>query len=135
MRPLIIASLLALSACATTAADVPEVSVAQITSNFAAYNGQIVDVRGWLDVCEPLSCHLFASRRESEERKPGNHWLSIASTREFDRLAVGKGPAEVVIRAKVDGTCRLPRNDGYMIVCTDRAPELRPISIKFVDKS
>ena len=128
MRGLSLTLSLALGAC-VTAQPAQVATISQLTSNLAAFDGQVVLVHGWLDECEDLSCGLFASKSEAEERQYGPQMLSIGSTVSFDDKAVGKGPAEVLLKARVDATCR--RED---IVCMDRASELRPISIRFLGK-
>jgi hypothetical protein len=116
--------------CATVSQP-PKVTVTQVTSNFAAYDGQVVLVRGWLDECHELSCGLFASRAEAVKRQYGDQMLSIGSTRSFDDKAVGRGPVEIVLKVKVDGECRLNQN----IICTDRAHELVPISVRILGRN
>jgi hypothetical protein len=104
------------------------VTVPEITSSIAQFDGKTVRMRGWLDVCQDLSCGLFASKEAAIERQYGEHMLSIGSTPEFDDEAVGRGPAEVVIVARMSADCRTK------YVCMDRAHDLRPIAIRFLRK-
>jgi hypothetical protein len=104
-------------------------TVAEVTSSIVQLDGKTVTVRGWLDVCQHLSCGLFPSKEAAIERQYGDQMLSIASTPDFDDQAEGRGPAEVLLVARVSADFRTK------YICMDRAHELQPIAIRFLRKS
>ena len=121
-------ALFGLSACVSLRS-AGALNVPEVVANFAAYDGRTVRVRGWLDTCQMLSCGLFATKEEALNRGYGEHMLSVGSTPDFDDQAVGRGPAEVIIVARVNSDCR------SKFICMDRANELEPLAIKFLGKN
>ncbi len=128
MRSAIFLGFAILTACATVEKGEP-LTVAEIAPDLLRFHGTVVTVRGWLDECNPYSCGLFQTREEATAHHYGEHMLSLASRPGFDRRALFRGPAEVIIRGRVDATCR--QSD---IVCMDRASELTPFTVKFLEQ-
>jgi hypothetical protein len=123
-----VSGLLVLAACAAVQ-NQPSLTVRDVAGDIHRFDGRVVTIRGWLDECKQLSCGLFQTREEATAHQYGNHMLSIGSTKSFDRQALDRGPAEVILRARVDAACRDPE-----VVCMDRASELVPVSVRFLEK-
>jgi len=107
-------------------APVDTVSVAEAEKNIEAWNGRKVSVQGWLsDPCRGLSCAIF-----SVPVKPGQDWshvpvLSIAGRTPVEPVLTANQGREVIITGVLNSVCRPA---GGMI-CTDRAPDITPISV------
>ena len=102
-------------------------TVTEVSANLVGLHGKTIRVRGWLDRCEHYSCHLFATK-EGAANRSGDDALSIASTQAFDKLALYRGPAEVILVARANADCRTK------YVCMDRAHVLEPLAIRFLGK-
>jgi hypothetical protein len=132
----VFAPILALALVSSCAKAVPKgaVSVADIIDNIHAWDGETVTVHGWLGQCQKLSCVLYASLSDAiivESQRPDQAKLSaaiegvsIGSSKTFDNAAAQLQFSEVIIRGKVSDECR-----GLFVDCTDRGPDLYPISI------
>lgn len=110
------------------------VSVEQVTQNIHAWDGQIVTVSGWLGKCRGLDCAIYATLDDARSIGPiyeSNDYqaamarrLGIGFDAEFDRKAAPLQFRKVRVRGRVSDECR---GDN---ICTDRAPDIHPISIE-----
>ncbi len=128
MKALMVFAVITLSGCVSLQTS-GALAVSDVTSDMTRFNGKTVRIRGWIDRCENLSCGLFASKEAAIQRQYGEHMLSIGSNPEFDDQAVGRGPAEVILVARVSDRCRT------RYICMDRASELVPLAVRFLRKS
>ena len=121
-----------LSGCATIEPTGDKVlSVVEVVERHHELDGQAIRVRGYLSLCERMSCWLTPRRSKNSEP-----YLSIGSSQSFDSSIQNLIGQEIVVEATLDADCLHiqvdpPRPDGTMIVCTDRASVLEdPIFIK-----
>jgi hypothetical protein len=112
-------------------------TVDQVHRHAWELHGKVITVRGWLPRCQRLDCSLFNSKLDAEkfaEDTSAHPLLEIASDPVFNATVVGKLPAEIVLRAKVDATCIEPKSvkmNGQRVitVCGDRTHDLTPLKI------
>jgi hypothetical protein len=104
-----------LSACAVPALSGPvPLSIDQVLARHPELDGQRVRVRGWLSLCQSLSCWMTTT-----PDKNARPFLSIGSSSSFDRAVAKWVGREVVIDATLNDECLRPD-----IICTDRADVL-----------
>jgi hypothetical protein len=118
---------LALFAFAVQAAERP-LSVREVMESAEAFDGQEVLVSGWVEECQPLSCILYASRREGRRDWP-RYWLSIGSSTWFDAFARRNAPGPVTLRARFSARCVTDPRSGVIALCADRVNSLDPLAI------
>ncbi|WP_172807092.1 hypothetical protein [Citromicrobium sp. RCC1897] len=117
--------LMTAGACVSaTPAEPLALSSAEVWERHHELDGQKIVVEGWLQYCKPLGCRIADSK---DDRDPG---LSIASSASFDRSIDGLVGQKIRLSARLDAEClhvsvHGANPDGSMIVCTDRASELR----------
>lgn len=99
-------------------------TVDEVIARHHALEGRTIEVRGWLSPCLRLSCRLMA--RPDDRETP---YLSIGGSIAFDRRIAGRAGQRITIRARLDANCLHARADreagGEVVICTDRAGELR----------
>jgi hypothetical protein len=131
---------LPISACATTHFDAV-VSVADVLKNIHSWNGRTVTVEGWLRNCGGYDCGLYQSLEDARIVERGDDssavWLqamdrrlSIAHDETFDAQVAGMKFQKIRLKAGVSDRCHK-----RFVVCTDRAPDLQPISFKTISNS
>jgi hypothetical protein len=130
---------IALGSCAAGGAKDGAVwSAGDIPRSAQELNGKKVVVRGWLPHCHRLSCPLFSSQADAEAAEKsvaGKSWISIGSTRSFNRAVWKKTPAEIVLVGRVNADCiqppppRIEGEQQVIVLCADRTPDLVPIKI------
>ncbi|WP_125958800.1 hypothetical protein [Sphingomonas koreensis] len=99
--------------------------MADADANIGSWNGRTVSVRGWLaDPCGDLSCSIFPVPVKRGQEWPDGPRLSIAAETLVEASLTENQGKEVVLKGVLSSHCR-SRN----IRCTDRAPDITPISI------
>ncbi len=130
----LILTLAFVAGCTKQAPDKP-VLVADVIENIHAWDGQFVTVVGWLGTCEGYDCGLYSTLADAKivamDSGSMAKWkaamdrrVSLAFDRKFDQAAKPLQFQQVSIRAKISDECR-----GLMTGCTDRAPDIYPVSI------
>ena len=119
------ALLLTLSACVAGPTE-RALSVRHVVENAHALDGQEILVSGWVEECWRLSCRLWDSADEVEKEWP--YYLSIGSSRWFDRFAERHAPTRVTLRARFHDRCISNPVTQLMGVCADRSTTLEPLS-------
>ena len=110
------------------------VTPAQVGANIHDWDGQIVTVEGWLGRCEELNCMLYSDPADRRILEQGGEWstaqehalrrtLSVGADDTFDASALPLQNSRVRIRGRVNDMC-WPAN------CSDRAPDIEPLSIQ-----
>jgi len=128
--PAATASALLLGASAALAHDRrAPLSVEQVIARHHELDGRTIEVRGWLTYCHPRSCIL-----SSQQGDAGDSHLSIASSSRFDRRATRMIGLRITVRATLNDNCLHGRGSSraeepVIVVCTDRASELRNPSL------
>lgn len=123
--PLLMLALIALVASPATMAQEPNVmSVDEVLKHHDVLDGKLIRVRGWLTLCESLSCQISA---KPSKKSP---YLSIGSSNAFDENAARLVGTVVVVEAVLDTRClrsRIGANRAKeeMVICLDRADELQ----------
>ncbi len=118
-------ALMAFSAIASLMAGERNVmSVEDVIARHDDFNGKLIQVQGWLTLCEPRSCWISSG---PNKKSP---YLSIGSSATFDRMAAGRVGTIVVVKAILDTRCLHSRVDATgaddeMVICFDRAEELQ----------
>ena len=130
MRAAILLSAIAVSpllgATAALAHDQREpLSIEDVIARHHELDGRTIEVRGWLSNCQRLSCRLMARTDGT-----GTAYLSIGGSRAFDARVRGRAGQRITIRARLDARCMHARADSQrdepeIVICTDRASELR----------
>ncbi|MEO7365742.1 MAG: hypothetical protein ABIW03_05445, partial [Sphingomicrobium sp.] len=87
------------------------VTIEQVRSDPMRWDGQWIQVEGWMDRCSRLDC-ILAERPRSQGMS-----LSFAGGESFDQWTVPLLPAKVVVVARLRSEC-------LVSYCTDRAPVL-----------
>lgn len=105
-------------------------------------DGKRVMITGWLVECQPLSCALLNNLDGLDD--DDFHYISLGESLEFDRsVARFEGrPHLVEVEGIIRRTCFSHQNDvgidlgGDIIVCTDRADQLRnPRLLRVLDRA
>ena len=115
------------------------VSPAEVGANINRWNGHIVTVEGWLGRCEGLDCLLYTNPSDREVLEQDGEWsskqeralrrtLSIGASHSFDAAAFPLQFSQVRIRGRVNDMCWPAR-------CSDRAPDIEPLSIQSVENN
>jgi hypothetical protein len=113
-------------------------TVDEVAQHAWQLNGQIINVRGWLQECRKIDCSLFGSKADALgfSSAPLKHpLLEIGSSSDFDSMVANKLPAEILLRAKVDATCIDPKDrtdakgNRLITFCVDRVNELQPVRL------
>ena len=129
-----IALISGLTSCSEGVPSAP-VTPASVIANINAWDGETVEVEGWLGRCEDLDCAIYSTLSDlltpySETKVGYEAWsnaqdraLSIGSTGTFDDAAEPLQFTYVRITARVNDECWPNR-------CLDRASDLEPISIE-----
>jgi hypothetical protein len=108
-------------------ARLPGLTVTEVWKQHDALDGQVVRVSGVVTRCAVLSCSL------RENPSPSARGLGIGPSQRFDADIQSRLGQPVVIEGVFDAAClhaRADRASGNrqardIVVCTDRAPELR----------
>lgn len=117
---------LTLAACDGGPAERP-LTVQEVVENAHDLDGRVIVLSGWLQHSQPLSCGIFASAEEVEKDFP--YYLSIASSRRFDRSAEGAAPRPIVLRARLWNRCISNPATELIAACGDRAGTLQPLNL------
>ncbi|MGD9713054.1 MAG: hypothetical protein AB7V46_13425 [Thermomicrobiales bacterium] len=120
--------LLMLQALPLEAATGHPMSVREVMENNERLDGREIVVSGWVEECRPLSCPLYASRREAHRNGP-RYWLSIGSSSGFDAFARDHAPGRVTLRARFRADCVNDPSGEAIAVCADRVNSLSPVAI------
>lgn len=131
----ILLSLATTGGCARTVPNEPVV-VDDVIKNIHIWDGKFVTVVGWLGTCEGYDCGIYStlagakmaatnSGSKAEWNAAMDRRVSLAFDTKFDRAAKPLQFKLVSIRAKISDECR-----GFLTGCTDRAPDLYPLSIQ-----
>jgi hypothetical protein len=101
----------------------PVMDVEEVIDQHHALSGKTVRVKGWLTVCQPLSCWI-----SSRNNKRAPH-LSIGDSRSFDREVASLIGQKITLEAQLNPKClhvRVdPPNDRRSeLGCLDRGDEL-----------
>ena len=121
MKRALPALLLALSACASAPTERP-LTVRHVVLNAEALDGQEILVTGWIEECWRLSCPLWHSADEVGKDWP--FYLSIGSSKWFDRFAQDNAPMRVTLRARFHDKCIVNPVTQIIGVCADRSETL-----------
>ena len=135
MRASVLLFAVMLAACSLSP---PEgaVTVEQVRKNIFLWDGKNVQVSGWLGECGGLDCGLYQTLEDAKLVSAGDYhsdaWkaamrrrLSIGYDENFDLVAGFFQFQRVIVTGRVNSLCSRPD-----IGCTDRADDIRPISIK-----
>lgn len=134
-RTVLLTLVFAVTGCAKPAPLMP-VSVQDVIDNIHAWNGKIVTVDGWLGKCGGLDCHIHPTLADAKTIAlidySNDAWkgamdraVGIGYDSKFDQTAEPLQLTRVLLKARVSDRCR-----GWFVGCTDRAPDLTPISIQ-----
>jgi hypothetical protein len=130
---LLLCSSMAMAGC--NSAPVEPVTVTKARDNIHTWNGRIITVQGWLGNCQGYDCGIYPTLPEaksvmsddphsSQWQSAMNRRLSIGTAYDFDEKAAPLQFQQVSIQAVLSDVCR-----GWDRGCTDRAPDLVPLSI------
>ena len=104
-------------------------TIEQIFARHEDLAGQRVQVRGWLQRCQPLSCYITPRRSDGGRRRGGGTFLSIGPSKEFDVSVAQAWSKEIVVEGAV-GSCfsHPPGDPNYkpdeIVACIDRGGNL-----------
>jgi hypothetical protein len=100
-----------------------ETTIAALRHDPKAFDGKIVRVHGWVNVCTPRICNIY----EHPSNSPGGagESLSIGGNSKFDATVKPLLPTYVEVDARFDASC-LAR------ACFDRLSELNVIQLRGV---
>jgi hypothetical protein len=122
-------ALLCCSACTKAAPDpYTPITVDEAEADIASLNGYTITVQGWLsDPCGGMSCAIFPTpTRKGQDWPPGAH-LSIASETLAETALNTSSGKQVRLTGVMSSQCR-----GFRTFCSDRAPDITPVSLKIV---
>jgi hypothetical protein len=127
-----ITALLLIAQIAPVAAEPKPVAttIAAIRANPKKFDGQIIRLHGYVNACQPLSCHI----QERLATAPGGVGaaLSIGADKKFDDTVRPLLPTYVEFDARVDATCLIRSTGNTIRVCADRVPELTVVTLRSV---
>jgi hypothetical protein len=103
-------------------------SVRQVLADQHKLDGQTVLVRGWMIACRTMWCRLTQSPGDPGRLPEGPYQLSVGGDDAFQRDADSTAPAEIILKAKVDASCRQVPGEEAIPVCAD-GTDLQPIEI------
>jgi hypothetical protein len=112
---------------AGASARMPGLTMTEVWKQHVALDGQVIRVSGVVKRCETLGCSLM------ENPGPGARSLSLGDSPQFDKDIQSRLGLPVVVEGRLDATCLHSRADRVfgahgqkdVVVCLDRAPELR----------
>ena len=110
-----------LAAAAATLPLAPPLTVTLLKQRHVALEGRTIQVEGRLTECQPLSCGLLGEDDDSGV----TNWLSFETAPKFDRSAANAIGHRVVVEGMVLGACW----PDQLAICTDRAPQFRPLRV------
>jgi hypothetical protein len=123
MKSVLFAILALIGSVSPATLDDAALTVDEVVERHHELDGQAIRVRGWLTLCQPLSCSLSSSPQRGD-----GFSLSIGGSDSFDRAVAGLIGRKIVVDAKLDAKCLHIQVDAELpsdvLLCLDRAPVL-----------